>query len=108
MFKRKGPMIVIGELDIGQRAHYVGISDDPMIRELVDIGCHAGYLGTPDDAVYDEHLCHLRAREIGATLDRQGGIELMRTAHEQVYHELGPVPARELEACWGGVGRWER
>ena len=80
-----------------------------LVRELIGIGRATSYVGTPDGTFYDEHHCHIRAREIGARLDQLGGMELMRAAHEQVARELaGTARARELEACWGGVGRWMR
>ncbi len=82
---------------------------DQLIRELADIGRRTSFVGTPDGTVYDDHHCHIRAREIGAKLNEQGGMELMLAAHEFVARELSGTPrARELEACWGGVGSWMR
>lgn len=46
------------------------------------------------------------AREIGEALNAQGGLELMLRAHDSVAAALGGVSARELEACWGGIGQW--
>lgn len=67
-----------------------------LLAELVSIGRTTGYLPREEG----------RTREIGEELNRIGGIELMRTAHERVYSSLGNVKARELESAWGGIGQW--
>lgn len=81
---------------------------DNFTAELVDIGLHEGFVGTPGQK-YDEHWNHKRAREIGSLLDQAGGMDLMLEAHRRVAARFpGTARARELETCWGGVGRWMR
>lgn len=67
-----------------------------LVDELVSIGRTTGYLPRREG----------RTRDIGAELDRIGGIELMRAAHERINSSLGNVKARELESAWGGIGQW--
>jgi hypothetical protein len=76
----------------------------PLVTELIEIGRREGFVGSPN-GTYDEHWNHKGAREIGALLNDQGGMQLMLAAHEQVATALGASPrGRELVACWGGVG----
>lgn len=72
---------------------------DELLPELVAIGAKEGFLSAGAKR-------NARARAIGAELDRQGGMYLMRRAHAAVSASLGRIAARELEAAWDGVGDW--
>lgn len=91
-----------------------------LTAELIEIGRLEGYVSSPSEK-YDEHDNHKRARRIGQMLDDipntwsrrtepaeddRGGLELMREVHRRVALEVPWDRARELEACWGGVGHW--
>jgi hypothetical protein len=79
-----------------------------LVAELIDLGRHGAYVGEPGEH-YDEHHNHKRARRIGEMLNNLGGMELMLAAHSRVAAEFtASARARELEACWGGVGHWRR
>jgi hypothetical protein len=58
-------------------------------------------LGDPGGNL-DEHYNKIKARKIGASLDKLGGMDLMLAVHARVVQELGTIKGRELEACWGG------
>lgn len=45
-----------------------------------------------------------RAREIGSTLDEEGGLSLMREVGYAAVKE--GVDQRDLEWCWDGIGEW--
>jgi hypothetical protein len=72
-----------------------------LVKELIAIGRARGFLSA--DGKDD-----VRTREIGAEIDKMGGMESMRQAHAEVAAALGPIRARELEAAWGGIGHWRR
>ncbi len=84
---------------------------DELVEELVRIGAavkdptysSSGYLAkdSGDNITRDP-----RAREIGQRLHEMGEMTMMQRAHQVVKDRLGRLPARELEACWGGVGNW--
>jgi ankyrin repeat protein len=79
-----------------------------LISELIEIGKTEKFIScrSPETQKYDDKCNHIRAREIGHSLDRSGGMQLMRDAHAKVNNALGAVVARELESAWGGIGDW--
>lgn len=69
-----------------------------LLDELFAIGVSRGFVpGGEVDA---------RTREIGAELDRMGGLRSMLGAHEVVGAELDRTHARHLEFAWDRIGRW--
>jgi hypothetical protein len=83
-----------------------GVNLEPRISELLSVG-RFGYVGTPGEN-FDEHYNNIKAREIGDSLDKLGGMDLMLAVHARVVEKLGAIKGRELEACWGGIGSWRR
>ncbi|WP_309505444.1 hypothetical protein [Streptomyces phytophilus] len=69
-----------------------------LLDELFTIGVSRGFL--PGGEVDP------RTREIGAELDRMGGLRGMLRAHEVVRAELDRSHARHLEFAWDGIGAW--
>lgn len=70
-----------------------------LLSELCAIGLHRDFLtmqGKEDS----------RTREIGAELDRMGGMRKMLEVHGMVRAEIGQLHARHLEAAWDGIGSW--
>lgn len=69
-----------------------------LLDELFAIGVSRGFVpgGEADP----------RTREIGAELDRMGGLRSMLGAHEVVRAELDRTHARRLEFAWDRIGRW--
>ncbi len=46
------------------------------------------------------------ARQIGAEINEQYGIEGMRHVYYRVMDRLGKLPAQHLERVWNNVGEW--
>jgi len=78
------------------------------IRTLIEDLVAAGRKASPDRRSSSHFLedARERAEKIGADLDQRGGLGLMQAAHAEVLLRLGRIPARELEAAWGGIGEW--
>ena len=74
----------------------------PFIAELIKLGRGGsnsmgfGYLGDKK----------LRTREIGDSLNNEGGKQLMLLGLSKVRNEYGNIAARELEMAWDGIGEW--
>lgn len=79
---------------------------DRLIAELIAIGRRDGFLSMQPGGKFNQECRHIRAREIGERLNTVGGMSLMQTAGYRVADALGPIPARELEAAWVGIGTW--
>jgi len=87
------------------------IDVDQLVEELIVIGAavedssfgSSGFFLRAWDGGVKKHQ---RAREIGKILHKLGGMNMMRSVHHTVVNRLGRLPARELEACWGGIGEW--
>jgi hypothetical protein len=45
-----------------------------------------------------------RTQEIGAQLNRKGGMPKMLSAHREITAQRGHAPGREPEAAWDGLG----
>ncbi|MFF3129227.1 hypothetical protein ACFVRD_45070 [Streptomyces sp. NPDC057908] len=70
-----------------------------LIDELITIGRGRGFV-RPAPFQADK-----RTVEIGRALNEEGGMALMRRAHDAVRQSLGGV-ARELDVAWDGIGMW--
>jgi hypothetical protein len=83
-------------------------SNERLISELIAIGKTEKFISAnpTQPEKYDDRYNHIRTREIGELLDKSGGMQLMREAHERVLNALGSVVARELESAWGDIGGW--
>lgn len=70
-----------------------------LLSELCAIGLRRGFLTMQGK--------DSRTREIGAELDRMGGMRKMLEVHSLVQAEIGRLHARHLEAAWDGIGSWQ-
>jgi hypothetical protein len=82
------------------------------IHDLIERLIEIGRKEVADSRSSSHFLDEARAEteEIGQRLNELGGVdglELMQTAHATVQSRLGGIPARELEAAWGGIGEWQ-
>ena len=75
-----------------------GAEIDSLIEELIQIG--------RSDKFRSKNRDGERTREIGAILDRKGGMDLMKFAYYRVGRALGGAQARTLEVAWDKIGRW--
>jgi hypothetical protein len=80
--------------------------EDLLVNELIQIGKSYEYLSLKGDVKYNKRGDHIRARDIGEQLNKMGGIDLMRAAHDMVKSSLGTGQARNLESVWDGIGDW--
>ena len=78
---------------------------DPLLEELMKIGQTCDFISDPGGN-YNENGQHRRAREIGITLNRIGGIELMQAIYYRISVGLSPARARSLEFAWSYIGHW--
>jgi hypothetical protein len=62
---------------------------DSLIEELIQIGR------------LDQFLSNRRVREIGTIIDSEGGMDLMRFAHDRVHRKLGGEPPRVCRRLFG-------
>ena len=83
----------------------LGPEADPLVNELIVIGQTYDFISDPGGN-FNENGQHIRTREIGDTLDRMGGIELMQAAYYRILAVLGLTCARALEYAWGHIGEW--
>lgn len=95
----------ISTLDYGDLvALLIRVGEEGMDEERTT----SGFLAEDDDWPDEEHPNRNPiARKIGQRLDELGGEPLMQKAHATIKEKLGKLPARELEACWGGIGEWQ-
>ena len=95
----------------------LGSEIDGLVEELLRIDRTDGLLserrrqGKPADSErrdsrFDDHGRHLRAREIGETLNKQGGYPLMAKVAYRVEARGGHLSLSYLESCWHEIGRW--
>ena len=87
------------------RALSLGPEADPLVEELIEIGQTYNFISDPGGN-FNRKGYHIRTREIGETLDRMGGIELMQAAYYRILASLGLTYARALECAWGHIGEW--
>jgi hypothetical protein len=83
----------------------LGPEADPLVEELIEIGQTYTFISDPGGN-FNKNGQHIRTREIGDTLDRMGGIELMQAAYYRILAVLGLTCARSLECAWGHIGEW--
>ncbi|WP_327722781.1 hypothetical protein OG381_47105 [Streptomyces sp. NBC_00490] len=70
-----------------------------LLSELCAIGLSRDFLTTQGER-------DPRTREIGAELDRMGGMRKMLDVHSMVRAEIGQLHARHLEVAWDRIGSW--
>ncbi len=83
----------------------LGPEADSLVEELIEIGQTYNFISDPSGN-FNKKGQHIRTREIGETLDRMGGIELMQAAYYRILASLGLTYARALECAWGHIGEW--
>lgn len=83
----------------------IGVGVDNLIAELVAIARSDGFLSNQTGGKFDWQSRHIRAREIGATLNAMGGISLMQKAWYTVQARTGTGDT--LSYCWRDVGSWQ-
>lgn len=96
------------ERQIEREAHRevsLGPDADSLVEELIEIGQTYNFISDPGGN-FNKKGQHIRTREIGETLDRMGGIELMQAAYYRILASLGLTYARALECAWGHIGEW--
>lgn len=79
---------------------------DRLVEELVEIGSRPRGKGDSGGYLREGGAVDKRTVEIGKRLFEMGGHEMMLRAHAEVRKRLRGSQARELEACWDGIGRW--
>lgn len=88
---------------------YAGVSlgpeADALVEKLLQIGKTTDFISDPGGD-FNENGCHIKAREIGATLHKMGGLQLMQAAYYRIIAELGLGVGRSLEFAWGYIGDW--
>jgi hypothetical protein len=90
-----------------QRGDSLGKQADALVQELITIGLRESFLSVSPGGSFDSKCRNIRAREIGETLNRMGGINMMKAAGYRVaYRCQKPGASRELEYCWNGIGEW--
>lgn len=93
-----------------EREAYSGVSLGPdvdaLVIELVEIGQRDDFISDPG-GFFNKNGQHMRAREIGVTLNIRGGIKLMQAVYYRVSAALGPARARSLEFTWAYIGNWQ-
>ena len=92
-----------------EREAYTGVTlgpdVDPLLEELMEIGRICDFV-SDSGGDFNEHGQHIRTREIGVTLNRIGGMELMQAVYYRILAVLGLTRARSLEFAWGHIGHW--
>ena len=78
-----------------------------LLEELVQIGKLEDYLSLHRGGEYDRNYHHKRAREIGARLDKIGGVDLMWAARAHIKRKLDSNLAEHLDYCWMDIGDWQ-
>ena len=61
---------------------------------------------TVRDANKEDFPRYNEARGIGESLDKEGGFELMRKAHQRV-SQIAPKEAWVISSFWNFVGQWK-
>jgi hypothetical protein len=79
---------------------------DQLIDELLKIGEAEDYLSEFPGGRFNRRCRHIRAREIGESLDQLGGFPLMDFVYDRVRRKLGAQLADHLDFAWFGVGHW--
>ena len=103
----------------------LGSEIDGLVEELLEIDRTDGFLSDPTtehdadgrripdgfrsaprtrSGKYDDHWRHIRAREIGEILNKEGGYPLMAKVAYRVQARGGHL--RYLESCWNYIGNW--
>ncbi|MEK7652976.1 MAG: hypothetical protein AAB358_00620 [Patescibacteria group bacterium] len=83
----------------------LGPDIDRLVTELIQIGETDGYLSMTQGGKFNKDCVHIRAHEIGESLNKRGGIDLMQAVHYRIRVAL-PGKARSLERAWGYIGEW--
>ena len=83
----------------------LGEQVDALVEELKEIAVRDSFLSGKAGGKYNDQCRHIRAEEMGVTLNEKGGKKLMQAGWYRIRHELGAATARELEYVWSGVGQ---